>query len=145
MRPASRRWPSSGAASRPTASCCLPPIGRARREHSQIQSSPASTSPPLDQASAAEILDRAASVPDARIRGLILEVADGNPLALLELPRTMTAADDAIDADRLPLTRRLERSFAARIGDLDGTKRAALGLAALSDSGDPPRSSRRPS
>jgi DNA-binding CsgD family transcriptional regulator len=91
---------------------------------------------PLDRASAVEILDRAANVLDARTRTLILEVADGNPLALLELPRTVTAAGDVIDTDRLPLTRRLERSFAARIGDLDTTTRTALNLTALNDSGD---------
>jgi hypothetical protein len=90
---------------------------------------------PLDRASAVEILDRVASGLDARTRTLI-QVADGNPLALLELPRTVTTVGDAIDADRLPLTRRLERSFAARIGDLDATTRAALNLAALNDSGD---------
>ena len=91
---------------------------------------------PLDRASAVEILDRAANVLDARTRTLILEVAGGNPLALLELPRTVTAAGDAIDTDRLPLTRRLERSFSARIGDLDATTRTALNLTALNDSGD---------
>ncbi len=91
---------------------------------------------PLDRASAVEILERAASVLDARTRALILEVAGGNPLALLELPRTVTAGGDAIDTDRLPLTRRLERSFAARIGDLDATTRTALNLTALNDSGD---------
>jgi DNA-binding CsgD family transcriptional regulator len=91
---------------------------------------------PLDRASAAEIVDRAANVLDARTRTLILDVASGNPLALLELPRTVTAADDATDTDRLPLTRRLDRSFAARIGDLDATTRTALNLAALNDSDD---------
>jgi hypothetical protein len=45
----------------------------------------------------------------------------------------VTVADDAIDTDRLPLTTRLERSFAARIGDLDEPTRAALNLAALND------------
>jgi DNA-binding CsgD family transcriptional regulator len=91
---------------------------------------------PLDGASAAEIVDRAGHVLDARTRTLILEVASGNPLALLELPRTVTTVDDATDTDRLPLTRRLDRSFAARIGDLDATTRTALNLAALNDSGD---------
>jgi DNA-binding CsgD family transcriptional regulator len=91
---------------------------------------------PLDRASAAELLDRAAYALDPRTRTLILEVARGNPLALLELPRTVTAADDTVDAGRLPLTRRLERSFAARAGDLDEPTRTALNLAALSDSGD---------
>ncbi len=61
--------------------------------------------------------------------------AKGNPLALHELPRTVTAAD-AVGADHLPLTKRLEQSFASRIGDLDVTTRTALNLAALSDSGD---------
>ena len=91
---------------------------------------------PLDRASAVEILDRAANVLDTRTRTLILEVADGNPLALLELPRTVKAAGDAVGTDRLPLTRRLERSFAARVGDLEPTTRTALNLAALNDSSD---------
>ena len=91
---------------------------------------------PLDRASAAEILGRAGHVLDAPTRALILEVAGGNPLALLELPRTVTAARDAVDTDRLPLTRRLERSFAARISDLDAPTRTALNLTALNDSGD---------
>ena len=72
---------------------------------------------------------------DARTRTLILEVADGNPLALLELPRTVTAAGTT----RYRPTaahRRLDRSFAARIGDLDATTRTALNLAALNDSDD---------
>ena len=90
---------------------------------------------PLDHASAAEILDRAGNVLDARTRALILDVAQGNPLALLELPRTVTSAD-AVGPDRLPLTRRLEQSFASRIGDLDAMTRTALNLAALSDSDD---------
>lgn len=89
---------------------------------------------PLDRLSAARILDRAAAPLDARTRAVILEVASGNPLALLELPRTVTA-EDAIDADRLPLTTRLEQSFAARIGDFGTATRTALGLACLSDSG----------
>ena len=92
--------------------------------------------PPLDHASAAEILDRAGDVLDARTRALILDVAGGNPLALLELPRTVTSADAASAPDRLPLTRRLEQSFASRIGDLDAMTRTALNLAALSDSDD---------
>jgi DNA-binding CsgD family transcriptional regulator len=90
----------------------------------------------LDRESAIEILDRSANVLDPRTRALILEVASGNPLALLELPRTVTAADDAGTTDNLPLTRRLDQSFAARIGNLDATTRAALNLAALNDSDD---------
>jgi DNA-binding CsgD family transcriptional regulator len=91
---------------------------------------------PLDRESAVEILDRASSVLDTRTRALILEVASGNPLALLELPRTVTAAADAGNTDHLPLTRRLDQSFAARIGDLDAATRTALNLAALNDSDD---------
>jgi hypothetical protein len=51
-------------------------------------------------------------------------------------PGQWKAVDDATDTDRLPLTKRLDRSFAARIGDLDATTRTALNLAALNDSGD---------
>ncbi len=90
----------------------------------------------LDPSSAAELLDRGHHRVDARTRTVILDVAGGNPLALLELPRTLTAAEGTPDIDRLPLTRRLERSFGFRIGELDTTTRTALSLAALNDTED---------
>ncbi len=90
---------------------------------------------PLGPRAAAEVLDRGAAGLDARTRSFVLDVARGNPLALIELPRTVTAAG-VLGADRLPLTRRLENSFAARLADLGAATRTALEIAALADSGD---------
>jgi DNA-binding CsgD family transcriptional regulator len=91
---------------------------------------------PLDRGAARQLLEGSAGGLDQRTRALVLDVADGNPLALLELPRTVGLTGETIGADRLPLTRRLERSFAARIGDLDANTQTALAIAALSDSDD---------
>jgi DNA-binding CsgD family transcriptional regulator len=88
---------------------------------------------PLDISSAIEVLGRSAHVADARTRSLILDVAEGNPLALRELPRTITAAADH-DVARLPLTTRLENSFTSRLDDLDTRTRTALEVAASNDS-----------
>lgn len=90
---------------------------------------------PLGEQAAAELLDRSARRLEPRVRSAVLDLADGDPLALLELPRTIGPAASA-DAEWLPLTKRLENSFVARVEDLDTTTRAALTVAALSDSDD---------
>jgi DNA-binding CsgD family transcriptional regulator len=61
----------------------------------------------------------------------ILEEAAGNPLALIELP--LAAKDFALDGQPLPLTARLERAFAGRLGEVDPAGRALLLVAALED------------
>jgi hypothetical protein len=67
---------------------------------------------PLGQSAAAELLDAGAPDLSAPLRALILERAAGNPLALVELPKTVP--DSAPQLDDLPLTQRLEDAFAAR-------------------------------
>ena len=64
----------------------------------------------------------------------VLSEADGNPLALIELSFAASGleADSASD-HALPLTARLERAFAARLGDLDLDARTIALLAALGD------------
>lgn len=66
----------------------------------------------------------------------VLTTAAGNPLALVELPLALAAARFASRApdDPVPLTGRLESSFAAQIADLDAAAQAALLVAALQDS-----------
>ncbi len=88
---------------------------------------------PLDDAAAAELLDRVAPELDERRRARILEAAGGNPLALSELPRA--SADDAPPAGPalVPLTARLERTFAARASGLPAASRALLLVAAAND------------
>jgi DNA-binding CsgD family transcriptional regulator len=77
---------------------------------------------------------------DARVRDLILAEAQGNPLALLELPRGLSPAELAGGfglPGAVPLTGRIEDSFGRRLEALpDQTRRLVL-LAAADSSGDP--------
>ncbi|MEV6845134.1 LuxR family transcriptional regulator [Actinoplanes sp. NPDC051411] len=71
----------------------------------------------------------------ADVRDRVLDEADGNPLALLELPLAIASAGSLPHGlpRVLPLTDRLERAFAARAGELPPAARAALLTAALDD------------
>jgi DNA-binding CsgD family transcriptional regulator len=89
----------------------------------------------LDPASSAALMDLAAPSLNRLVRRRLLEAADGNPLALLELPKALPARD----ARQLPpgvvsLTRRLELAYAARAAELPPTSRDLLLLVALCDS-----------
>src|SRR5690606_39133538 len=89
---------------------------------------------PLDDADAARLLrSRAAPLHPATRRRVILE-AGGNPLALVELPRALTSAEERA-GDRLPvvlrLTDRLRTMYAARVEALPRPTRHLLLLAAL--------------
>ncbi|KRF46460.1 hypothetical protein ASH01_22000 [Terrabacter sp. Soil811] len=74
----------------------------------------------------------------APVRSRIVEEADGLPLALLEMPLALTAAQRSGDAPlptRLPAAERLTRLFGDRIEKLPERARAQLLLAALAGSG----------
>jgi DNA-binding CsgD family transcriptional regulator len=81
---------------------------------------------------------------DARGRAWVLEHAAGNPLALAELPLSAApgaaadgaAAGTAGAAVRIPLTARLEHSFAARLRGLSAPARLAAVVAAAADGDD---------
>src|SRR5471032_128698 len=94
----------------------------------------------LDDDAARSLLDvRGADLSeDLKVR--VLEEAAGNPLALTELP--IAAGGLKLEPTRgfevFPLTARLERAFAARLGDLDADVRALLLVAAL-DEAEPDR------
>jgi DNA-binding NarL/FixJ family response regulator len=94
----------------------------------------------LDDDAARSLLDvRGADLSeDLKVR--ILEEAAGNPLALTELP--IAAGGLKLEPppgfEAFPLTARLERAFAARLGDLDADARALLLVAAL-DEAEPDR------
>jgi DNA-binding CsgD family transcriptional regulator len=64
----------------------------------------------------------------------ILRAAEGNPLALLELPKTVGLTWRGTGAEWLPLTQRLQAAFAARFELLPAAARTALTLLALHDS-----------
>ncbi len=72
-------------------------------------------------------------------RERIMREAEGNPLALVELPLAVrAAAGGGLDLGQhgLPLTARLERAFSARLADLPQSARDAMLVAAVNDSDD---------
>ncbi len=77
---------------------------------------------------------------DERVRDRIIAESGGNPLALLELPRGMTATDLA-DGFGLPgagpLSARIEGIFERRLTPLPASSRRLLLLAAAEPTGDP--------
>ena len=81
---------------------------------------------------------------DARVRDQIIADTHGNPLALLELPRGLTAAQLAggfglsgAEPEVPPLAGRIEESFGQQIEALPAATRRLLQLAAADPSGDP--------
>ena len=94
---------------------------------------------PLDEAAACRLLDsRFGSLVD-KTRQRVLFEAQGNPLALLELPvilRDMRLGSGHGFPAVLPLGRRLQTLFASRVSDLPFGSRWLLLLAALSGTGD---------
>ena len=76
---------------------------------------------------------------DERVRDRIVAETRGNPLALLELPRGLTAAELAGGfgrPDAQPLASRIERSFARRVRPLPAPTRMMLLTAAAEPVGD---------
>jgi DNA-binding CsgD family transcriptional regulator len=77
---------------------------------------------------------------DDRVRDRVIAESGGNPLALLELPRGITAADLAGGfgvAGSQPVAGRIEQSFRRRIAPLPAATRLLLLLAAAEPTGDP--------
>src|SRR4051812_39349374 len=77
---------------------------------------------------------------DERVRDRVVAETGGNPLALLELPRGLTATELAGGfgwAGAQPLSGRIEESFVRRLEALPGDARRLLLLAAAEPTGDP--------
>jgi DNA-binding CsgD family transcriptional regulator len=77
---------------------------------------------------------------DARVRDRIIAESHGNPLALLELPRGLTATQLAVGLAPVVadgVTGRLEQSFVRRFSALPDDARELLVLAAAEPLGDP--------
>lgn len=92
---------------------------------------------PLSHASSEALLDSRYPALTARARYRLLSQAQGNPLALLELPIALRAQNASrISAETLPLTNRLQAVFAGRIGALPARTRHALLMAVLDGTGD---------
>ena len=94
---------------------------------------------PLDDAGAAELLQRRAPGLAPPVAAAIADVAAGNPLALVELPATLTAEQrTGVAALELPLAPagRLQHAFAGRVGVLTGPAQRALLIAAVDADGE---------
>ncbi|MET8297628.1 LuxR family transcriptional regulator [Streptomyces sp. NPDC005180] len=99
--------------------------------------------PALPDGAAARLLDQRHPDLDPRLRRLVLDQAQGNPLALLELPAHLCGRPDGPPSadpggpQGVPLSRRLQGMFGARIAALDGPVRAELLRGALDGAGTP--------
>jgi DNA-binding CsgD family transcriptional regulator len=94
---------------------------------------------PLDHAAAGELMRARFPALAPAVQSRLLAEAEGNPLALLELPAALTELQRAgLDAlpSVLPLTRRLQALFRSRIGALPDRSRWLLLLIALDGTGD---------
>src|SRR5262249_1673956 len=96
---------------------------------------------PLGNADAELLLDVQAPGLSSDLRSRLLREASGNPLALMELPRAIQAAEDG-EARWLPLTERLERAFSSRFSELPDATRTLLSVAAANDTASPHESMR---
>ncbi|WP_224275913.1 helix-turn-helix transcriptional regulator [Streptomyces sp. LS1784] len=92
---------------------------------------------------AARLLDHRYPKLGRQVRRTVLEQAQGNPLALLELPAHFAGrsgdlpAEELIGRDGAPLPRRLQRLFGTRIAALDERVRTELLMGALDGAGTP--------
>ncbi len=94
---------------------------------------------PLAPAPARDLLDAQLPALGARLRSRILAEAQGNPLALLELPSTlaMPGTSLALTAQRvLPLSARLRRHFSSQLDRVPVRTRDLLLMLALNPTGD---------
>ncbi|MDN3028537.1 LuxR family transcriptional regulator [Streptomyces sp. S.PB5] len=104
-----------------------------------ISGLPELTVPPLDDEAAAHLLVERFPGLDAQTRARVLATAQGNPLALLELPPALEEARRGPARSLppvLPLGQRLQRLFAARVVELPAPTRRLLLTAALESSGE---------
>ncbi|NUT99898.1 MAG: AAA family ATPase, partial [Saccharothrix sp.] len=100
---------------------------------------PELTVPALADEAAERLLDQRHPDLGPRIRSAVLAQAQGNPLALLELPAHITGeADDPVGLHGLPLPRRLQHVYGTRIAALGSTVRTELLMGALDGVGTTP-------
>jgi DNA-binding CsgD family transcriptional regulator len=96
---------------------------------------------PLRDAEARALLDAVLTGPlDTRVRDQIVAETEGNPLALLELPRGLTPAELAGGfgiPGAVPLERSIEENFRRRVGALPVQTQKLLLVAAAEPVGDP--------
>lgn len=93
----------------------------------------------LDSQAAGNLVDAAFPSLASPVRSRVLAESAGNPLALLELPESFSVPERAAEQglpDVLPLGRKLQAAFAARLAQLPEPARELLLLAALDGTGD---------
>jgi hypothetical protein len=86
----------------------------------------------LEEASSRQLLDRVAPGLTDEVRDRLLADADGNPLALVELPAALRPTESL--PDRLPVGDLLRRSFTTRLSELPAATQTLL-LVASADPG----------
>jgi hypothetical protein len=89
---------------------------------------------PLDADASLEFLRHYAPGLSQAQEARVLNAAQGNPLALLELAKVVDRAGQSSLFAAIPLTERLERAFAVPLEDLEPAVRTVLLVAALQDS-----------
>ncbi|MFC5102980.1 helix-turn-helix transcriptional regulator [Kibdelosporangium philippinense] len=94
---------------------------------------------PLDEAASSDLMDSRFPALRPRLRQRLLAEAQGNPLAILELPSAASTGPSVTrpgTAGVVPLTTRLQALFASRIGVLSAVTRRLLLVAVLDGTGD---------
>ncbi|MGW1208410.1 ATP-binding protein [Streptomyces sp. NPDC002499] len=93
---------------------------------------------PLDADAAAALIEARAPSLAPRVRERLLAEAQGNPLALLELPTALSGPQRSGTGmpELLPLSRRLQAVFASRVEALPASTRLLLLYAVLDGTGD---------
>ncbi|MFE4696258.1 AAA family ATPase [Streptomyces sp. NPDC056738] len=94
---------------------------------------------PLGEAASEELLLRRFPDLASRVRRRLIADAEGNPLALLELPAALTESQRTASRAlprHIPLTQRLRSTFASRVRTLPPATRHLLLVAALEGSGN---------
>ncbi|MEU7458282.1 AAA family ATPase [Streptosporangium roseum] len=94
--------------------------------------------PPLDEEAACLLVDTNHPAMPVRVRQRLLDLAQGNPLALMELPSTLSGAarHPVAPAEIVPLSDRLQAMFASRLADLPDPTRRLMLLATFEGTGD---------
>jgi DNA-binding CsgD family transcriptional regulator len=114
---------------------------RDRAEHRELAGLPEARLEGLSDEDARALLTTMIPGPlDARVRDRIVAETRGNPLALLELPRGLSAAELAGGfglPELLPLSGRIEESFLRRLEDLPQDTQQLVLVAAAEPLGDP--------
>lgn len=98
---------------------------------------------PLDRDASARVLAEHAAALTPAVRDRIIEMSQGNPLALIELPTALTAREQATRLDpwafyvgTLPVSSRVQDAFAEQIARLPEPTRLLLLVASADDTED---------